>query len=149
MSFEILDTKIINSFRKISVPAARIGLFVVFFWFGLLKVIGLSPATQLVQDLFSHTISFMPFSVFIILFGFFEMLIGILFLFRGFERVAIPLLFLHMITTFMPLFLIPQETWLGFLVPSLEGQYIIKNLVIIAAAIGIAANLQPISRRIT
>ncbi len=89
----------------------------------------------------------MPFSVFIVLFGLFEMLIGLLFLFKGCERVVIPLLFLHMITTFLPLFLIPQETWSGFLVPTLEGQYIIKNLVIIAAAIGIAAHLHPISRR--
>ncbi len=144
MKLRSLDIEIIHFFRKISEPIARIGLFVVFFWFGALKVFGASPATPLVQALFQHTIPFMPFSVFIVLFGLFEMLIGLLFLFKGCERVVIPLLFLHMITTFLPLFLIPQETWSGFLVPTLEGQYIIKNLVIIAAAIGIAAHLHPI-----
>jgi uncharacterized membrane protein YkgB len=128
------------------VPVARFGLFVVFFWFGILKVIGLSPASGLVQQLFKQTIPWMHFSTFIVLFGLFECLIGILFLFRGFERVVIPLLFLHMLTTFMPLYFLPQETWRGFLVPTLEGQYIIKNLVIIAAAIGIAAHLHPLSK---
>ena len=143
MSLSTLDIRIIHFFRDISVPIARFGLFVVFFWFGALKVIGLSPASGLVQALFEHTISFMGFSTFLILFGLFECLIGILFLIRGMERVVIPLLFLHMLTTFMPLALLPSETWSGLLVPTLEGQYIIKNLVLIAAAIGIAAHLHP------
>ncbi len=39
-------------------PMARFALFVVFFWFGWLKVIGLSPASGLVQHLFEQTISF-------------------------------------------------------------------------------------------
>ncbi len=138
-----LDLAIIHFFRKISVPVARIGLFVIFFWFGILKVLGLSPATQLVQDLFEHTISFMSFPTFLVLFGLFECLIGVLFLIKGCERIVIPLLFIHMITTFMPLFLLPSETWQAFLVPTLEGQYIIKNLVVIAAAVGIAAHLHP------
>ena len=125
---------------------ARFGLFVVFFWFGALKVIGLSPASSLVQNLFEQTISFMSFTTFIILFGLFECLIGILFIIPGLERVVIPMLFLHMVTTFMPLFILPAMTWSGFMVPTLEGQYIIKNLVIIAAAIGIAAHLHPLSK---
>ncbi|MBP9748287.1 MAG: hypothetical protein KBD17_01535 [Candidatus Pacebacteria bacterium] len=129
-----------------SVPVARFGLFVVFFYFGILKVLGLSPASGLVQALFEQTISFISFDVFLILFGLFECLIGILFIMRGFERVVIPLLFLHMVTTFMPLFILPEATWSAFMVPTLEGQYIIKNLVIIAAAVGIAAHLHPLSR---
>ena len=141
-----IDVKIIHFFRRVSMPVARFGLFVVFFYFGFLKVIGLSPASNLVQQLFERTISWIPFSTFIILFGLFECLIGLLFILRGFERVVIPLLFIHMITTFMPLFLLPQETWSSFLVPTLEGQYIIKNLVIIATAIGIAAHLHPLSK---
>lgn len=129
-------------------PVARFGLFVIFFWFGLLKVVGLSPASAVVERLFNQTIPFMSFGTFLILFGLFECLIGILFLIRGAERVVIPLLFIHMITTFGPLFLLPQETWSGFLVPTLEGQYIIKNLVIIAVAIGIASHLHPLKKRI-
>lgn len=147
MNIRTFDKELIHFFRRVSVPLARIGLFVIFFWFGLLKVIGLSPATMLVQDLFVNTIPFMPFPTFLVLFGLFEMLIGVLFLIRGLERIAILLLFIHMITTLMPLVLIPQETWSAMFVPTLEGQYIIKNLALIATAVGIASHLHPIPRR--
>jgi uncharacterized membrane protein YkgB len=142
-----IDIKLIHFFRRVSVPLARFGLFVVFFWFGILKVIGLSPASGLVQQLFESTVPFMGFHLFLILFGYFECLIGILFLIKGTERVVIPLLFIHMITTFGPLLLLPSETWSGFMVPTLEGQYIIKNLVIIAAAVGVAAHLHPMGEK--
>jgi uncharacterized membrane protein YkgB len=145
MPVEQIDLRLILFFKRISLPVARFGLFVVFFWFGILKVLGLSPASSLVQALFEQTISFMSFDVFFLLFGVFECLIGILFIIPRCERVVIPLLFIHMIMTFMPLFILPEITWSGFLVPTLEGQYIIKNLVIIATAFGIASHLTPIS----
>ncbi len=144
-AIERLDVSLIKFFRRLSVPAARFGLFVIFFWFGALKVVGLSPASQLVQQLFERTVPIMSFSTFIIIFGVFECIIGLLFIVPGAERVVIPLLFIHMITTFMPLFFLPAVTWSGWFVPTLEGQYIIKNLVIIAAAIGIAAQLHPLN----
>src|SRR3989338_4249210 len=141
-----MDIKLINFFRRISMPFARLSLFVIFFWFGALKVVGLSPASALVQSLFEQTVGFMSFGAFIILFGLFECLIGILFVIPGLERVVIPLLFLHMVMTFMPLFILPEATWSRFFIPTLEGQYIIKNLTIIAAAIGVASHLHPISK---
>ena len=143
--FSKIDTKVISFFRKIYLPFSRFSLFVVFFWFGILKVLGLSSASGVVERLFEQTIPFMSFGLFFVLFGLFECLIGVLFLVRGFERIVIPLLFVHMITTLGPLFLLPEETWVKFLVPTLEGQYIIKNLVIVAVAIGIAAHLEPAS----
>lgn len=146
MSLESFDLKAISFFRRISVPFSRFALFIVFFWFGILKVIGLSPASEVVQNLFNEVMPFMGFPTFLILFGLFECLIGVLFLIKGAERVVIPLLFIHMFTTFGPLVFLPSETWQAFLVPTLEGQYIIKNLVIIAAALGIAAHLNPIER---
>jgi len=147
MRISTFDEKAIRFFKKIAEPIARIGLFVIYFWFGALKVFGVSPADQLVQSLFERTIPFIPFGTFLVLFGFFEMAIGILFLIKGLERIVIPLLFLHMITAFLPLFALPQATWLGFFVPSLEGQYIIKNLALIAVAIGIAAELEPLGEK--
>jgi uncharacterized membrane protein YkgB len=146
MTLQTIDRGIIAFFRRASVPVARFGLFVVFFWFGLLKVLGYSPASGVVQRLFENTIPFMPFSVFLVAFGAFECIIGILFLIKGTERVVIPLLFIHMVTTFGPLVFLPSETWQTFMVPTLEGQYIIKNLVIIAAAIGIASHLHPLAK---
>lgn len=141
-----LDLLVIRLCRKLAEPLSRLGLFTVFFWFGALKVIGLSPASPLVQALFENTMPVMSFSLFIVLFGLLEMLIGIMFLVRGAERAVIPLLFFHMATTIMPLFLLTSVTWSGFLVPTLEGQYIIKNILIIAAAIGIAAHLHPLKK---
>lgn len=146
MSIQKIDSSLINFFRRIFVPSARMGLFIVFFWFGFLKVIGLSPASGVVQRLFENTIPFMEFSTFLVLFGLFECLIGVLFLIKGMERVVIPLLIIHMITTFGPLVYLPEETWQKFMVPTLEGQYIIKNVVLIAAAVGIAAHLHPLKK---
>ena len=147
MSVTTIDRGIITFFRRIFIPWARGGLFVIFFWFGLLKVIGLSPASGLVQQLFEKTIHWIPFPTFLICFGLFEMLIGLLFLFKGTERVVIPLLLIHMVTTFMPLFLLTSVMWTYPFVPTLEGQYIIKNLALIAAAIGIASHMRPLPNK--
>lgn len=146
MTLQNFDSKLIRFFRRLSVPSARFGLFVVFFWFGALKVLGLSPASGLVQSLFEQTIPFISFPTFLIIFGLFECLIGILFLIKGMERIVIPLLLIHMITTFGPLVYLPEESWNGFLIPTLAGQYIIKNLIIVAAGIGIAAHLHPLKK---
>ena len=141
-----LDIHLIHILRKISVPTARIALFIVFFWFGILKVLGLSPASTLVHELFDQMISFVSFDTFYLLFALFECLIGILFLIPGKERVVLPLLLFHMVSTFLPMVYLPNITWQAPWVPTMEGQYIIKNLVVIAAAIGIAAHLHPIRR---
>lgn len=147
MWLERIDTRIIGFCKKMAMPLARFSIFVVFFWFGFLKVIGLSPASGLVQELFYKTISFMQFESFLIGFGVFECLIGLLFLIKGVERVVIPLLFIHLGTTLGPLVLLPSMMWSGFMVPTMEAQYIIKNILIVALAISIASNLSPLSER--
>lgn len=144
MNILTIDHEFIHLLRRLFVPFARIALFVVYGWFGVLKLIGLSPAGPLVHQLFDQTIHFMQFETFYLLFALFEILIGVLFLFPHVIRIAIPLLFMHMITTVMPLFMLPAVTWQGFLTPTLEGQYIIKNFVIMAVAIGIAAHTHPL-----
>lgn len=141
---EKIDSAIISFLRKISMPLARFALFVVFFWFGILKIIGTSPANPMVMDLMHATLPFMTWEVFIVLFSIYEMIIGISFLIPRLERFAIVLLMPHMVMTMLPLIFLPAMTWQGFLTPTLEGQYIIKNLVIIAVAVGIAAHLHPL-----
>lgn len=147
MKMQGIDIKLIRFFRRIAEPSLRAGLFVVFFWFGALKVLGASPAAPLIGELFYKTPFhlLLPLETFILLLGLFECLIGILFVIKGAERIALPLLAFHIITSAMPLFLLPQTTWSAFMAPTLAGQYIIKNIVIVAAAIGIAARLQPIA----
>lgn len=143
--FERIDARIIIFMREISVPASRIALFVVFFWFGTLKVFAYSPANPLVAALLASILPLVIFSQFIVFFGAYEMAVGIAFLIPGLERFAIALLVPHMITTFLPLVLLPQMTWQSFLAPTLEGQYIIKNLLILALAVGVAAHLHIIN----
>ncbi|MBA3733479.1 hypothetical protein H0W91_03855 [Patescibacteria group bacterium] len=126
--------------KHASILVARIALFIIYFWFGILKVIGQSPASDMVHHLLSMTMPFIPFGLFIVLFGLFEMLIGILFIVPGFERWAIIFFFLHMITTTLPLFLM-SEVWSHMLVPTLEGQYIVKNLALLSCVLTIWASL--------
>lgn len=146
MMLRTLDVRLIHFFKRIAIPLARIALFVIFFWFGILKLIGLSPAGPLVHALFDQTITFMPFHIFYILFSALECMIGILFLIPGAERVVLPLLLFHMVTTFLPLVFLPPQTFTRPFVPTLEGQYIIKNLALIACAIGIAAHVHPMRK---
>lgn len=144
----VFDKTVITSFRKLYMPTARVALCTIFVWFGALKVLGLSPATPLVHALFDQTLAgFISFETFYLAFAIYEILIGICFIIPGLERLAIALLIPHMISTSLPLFLVPNITWQQPFVPTLEGQYIIKNLVLIAAAMGIAAQLTPIKNK--
>jgi uncharacterized membrane protein YkgB len=130
---------------EISTFISRAALFVLYFWFGLLKVLEQSPASPLVQSLFDQTIPqifpALSFDMFLVLFGAFEMLVGLLFIIPRAEKVALFLFFLHMITTSMPLFVLPDQIWTQVFVPTLEGQYIIKNLALIACALSVWTSL--------
>ena len=114
----------------------RIPIFIIFFWFGLLKIIDLSPAQQLVKD----TVYWMPFlsaASWTYVIGVWEVLIAICFLFKRTTLIAMILLFLQMSGTFLPLVILPEITFQNSnpFLPTLEGQYIIKNIIIITAAI--------------
>lgn len=146
---EPIDRGIINAFKMMGMPVARLALCIIFFWFGVLKIIGASPANPLVSDLLSVTLPFMSADQFIFSLGLYEMAIGIAFLVPRLERLAIFLLLPHLFVTAAPLWLLKPITWQSAFVPTLEGQYIIKNLLIIATAVGIAAHLEPLHRRAT
>ena len=114
----------------------------IFIWFGILKPFGLSAAIPLVES----TVSWMPlFDVkeWVAIIGWWEVLIGVTFLFKVTTRIAIGLLFLQMGGTFLPLLLLPEVTFQGgnYLLPTMEGQYIIKNLMILSAALVVGASL--------
>lgn len=95
------------------------------------------------MQLQQKTLPFLSFSQFIVLFGLFEVLIGFVFLFPRLIRLAAGLFAFHIITTFLPLIFLPTVTWQGFLTPTLEGQYIIKNVVLVALVVVLIANLNP------
>ncbi len=148
MNIHKLDTKVINFFKRTYIPLARIAFFVVFFWFGFLKLTGASPAEPLAEALVAKTFGAGSFDFLFKLLALIECLIGILFLFPKAARVTIPILFIHMLIVCSPLIFVPELTWKSFAVPTLEGQYILKNLAIIALAFGVAANTQPLPKNV-
>jgi uncharacterized membrane protein YkgB len=121
----------------------RISLGVIFIWLGALKPLGLSP----VNDLITNTVYWVPADIFIPVLGYWEILIGIGLLFRPLIRVALTLLFLQIMGTALPLIIVPEVCFTQFPYGlTLEGQYIVKNLVIISAAIVVGGGLSANSR---
>ncbi len=147
IDYKHIDLKIIALLRRIYLPAARFSIFLIFFWFGSIKLLGLSAASPLAEALTARTIGMAYFEPLFIALSVIECLIGILFLFPKLTRVVIPLLFVHMFLVCSPLILLPELVWQAPFIPTLEGQYIIKNAVVIALAIGIAASTQPLSHK--
>lgn len=143
----MVDEKVIDFFRRTFLPFARVALFVLFFWFGTLKLLSLSPASPLAEALTAQTVGKEYFEVLFKGLSLVECVIAVLFLIPKATRVVIPLLFIHMLVVCAPLILLPSLVWSGFLVPTLEGQYIIKNIVIVAVAIGIAAHTTPLREK--
>ena len=138
-----LDRRCIVFARKAYPLVTRSALFVVFFWFGFIKLLDLSPATGLAMALTDRTVGMSHFETLFNTLAVFECVIGVLFLIPRMVRVVLALVCIHMAVVCAPLLLVPSYTWQGVMVPTMDGQYIIKNVLIIAAAIGLAAHAPP------
>jgi uncharacterized membrane protein YphA (DoxX/SURF4 family) len=143
--FDTIDTRITRWMARHGVTLLRISLGVVFLWFGGLKFFpGLSPA----QDLASRTIEVLSFGVVkpalsIPVLAAWECLIGVGLLTGRFLRATLFLLAVQMLGTLTPLVLFPSEVFTRIpYAPTLEGQYIIKNAVLISAAIVLGATVR-------
>lgn len=141
---EQFDKKVILFLREYYDEISRGALFLIFFWFGLLKIPNISPAGPLVTELLNVTfLNFIDPVFFVQMFGIFEVILAFLILIPKFERITFALLAFHLFTTIMPLFLIPHLVWDGFLIPNLTGQYIIKNVALISLGLVLFARLRP------
>lgn len=131
--FDRLDQLITTWMARYGLVIMRVGLGVVFFWFGALKLVpGLSPADELVRN----TVYFVDPDLFVPVLALWEMLIGLGLVFGKFMRLTLLLLFLQMPGTALPLVILPEVVWTHFPYGlTLEGQYIIKNLVLIGAGL--------------
>jgi len=143
--FARVDAAITHWMAKHGVRLLRISLGVVFFWFGFLKFFpGLSPA----QELATRTMAILTMGtvqpgVAIVVLAAWESAIGLALIFGVFLRATLLLLFVQMLGTITPLFFFPAETFLRIpYAPTLEGQYIIKNVVLVSAAIVIGATVR-------
>jgi uncharacterized membrane protein YkgB len=124
------------------VTLLRTSVGIVFFWFGVLKFF---PALSPAEDLAGRTIAALTFGliepgVSVPALAAWECAIGLGLITGRFLRVTLLMMFGHMSGTITPLFLFPHETWAQFpYAATLEGQYIIKNLVLVSAGLVIYA----------
>jgi len=137
--FERIDRAIAGWMHRWGLLLLRISLAVIFIWFGALKPFRISPADELIEK----TVYWFDPNVFIPILGIWEVLIGVCLLFRPLIRVALFLLLLQMPGTFLPLVLLPETCFTHVpWSPTMEGQYIIKNLVLISAAIVVGSTVR-------
>lgn len=143
--FVAVDTRITNWMAHYSILFLRVSIGIVFFWFGVLKFFpGLSPA----QDLASRTMQILTFGLIpaelaLVILATWETIIGIGLILNVFMRGVLFLLFLQMLGTLTPVLFFPGEVFAIFpIAPTLEGQYIIKNLVLISAGIVLGATVR-------
>lgn len=121
------------------VQALRLSLVVIYIWFGALKLVDQSPACALVEAT-GECVPIIPPKLWVYIMGWGEVTIGILLLFRRTVQLAVSLIFGHMIGACSPLILLPElsfESGYPF-TPTMAGQYMIKNLIIVSAAIAIS-----------
>jgi uncharacterized membrane protein YphA (DoxX/SURF4 family) len=140
-----IDRSLTAWMARHGVALLRVSLGVVFLWFGVLKFFpGLSPA----QELAARTMRTLSLGLLtpegaVTVLAVWESLIGLGLLTGVFLRGTLLLLWLQMLGTITPLVLFPGETFTRFpYAPTLEGQYIIKNIVLISAGIVIGATVR-------
>ena len=122
----------------------RVSIGVIFIWFGVLKFWpGLSPADQLATETIDRlTFGLIPENLARVLLAILETTIGIGLVTGRFMRLTLLLLVGQMVGAATPLFLFPEVTWANPFVPTLEGQYILKNIVLVSAALTIGATVR-------
>ncbi len=143
--FDRVDRTITSLMARFGIFILRVSLGINFLWFGVLKFFpGLSPA----QDLATDTIEILTFGLLqpetsIWILASWETLIGLGLIAGVYLRATLLLLFVQMLGTLTPLILFPAETFAVLpYAPTLEGQYIIKNVVLISAGLVVGATVR-------
>ena len=139
-TYDELDIFITKFMSKWGITFLRYSLGLIYIWFGILKPFGLSPAQELVENTvywFDNPKTFVP------ILGWWEVVIGLTMCIKPLIRVSIFLLFIQMPGTFLPLILLPEVCFNNFPFGlTLEGQYIVKNLIIISAALVVGSTVR-------
>jgi uncharacterized membrane protein YphA (DoxX/SURF4 family) len=143
--YKRLDVAATRWMARNGILLLRMSLGSVFSWFGALKFFpGLSPADELAARTI-ETLSFgaVPPDLSLPGLALWECLIGVGLLTGRFLRVTLLLLFAQMLGTVTPMFLFPHEVFTRIpYAPTLEGQYILKNVVLISAGIVVGATVR-------
>jgi len=124
--------------KRYSLRLLRYSMALIYFWFGILKVIGISP----VEEFVLRSSSWVPVPHFVIVLGIFEMVIGICLFWKPLLRIGLALLFLQLCGTFLTIFLIPEDIFT--IIPyglTLEGEFVFKNLILFSVGLVLASSL--------
>lgn len=143
--FDRIDRAITRWMARYGILLLRVSLGIIFVWFGVLKFFpGLSPAQDLALATIDRlTFGLLPSTVAIYILATWETLIGLGLIFGIFMRATLLLLFAQMVGTIMPIFFFPDMVFTRIpYAPTLEGQYIIKNMVLITAGLVIGATVR-------
>ena len=111
----------------------RLSLGIVFVWFGVLKILGVSPVTGMIQAAYPS----FPEPAFMVFLGVWEVLIGLGFLFNKMIKATVALMWLQMAGIFLCLILVPQLFFQhgNPLILTSDGEFVIKNLVLLASSL--------------
>jgi uncharacterized membrane protein YphA (DoxX/SURF4 family) len=143
--FDTIDRHVTRWMAKHGVTMLRCSIGLIFIWFGALKLVpGMSPADQIATDTtMKLTFGLLSEDFARLALAGLELTIGFGLLTGRFLRVTLLLLFLQMAGTLTPLVLFPDQIWSDFpFVLTLEGQYIVKNAVLISAGFVIGATVR-------
>ncbi len=135
-----VDASIISWLKCYGGRFLRYALAVIFIWFGLLKVINLSPADELV----TKTVYWFNPAWFVPFLGWWEVIIGVCLLLKPLNRLGLFLMALQMAGTFLPLILLPKVVYQNSnpFTLTIHGQYIVKNIVLIGAAMIVGSKVK-------
>lgn len=135
-----VDARLIPFLRRAAIPMLRISLGLVFVWFGVLKVLDVSP----VADLVARTVYWVDPELFVSGLGYFEVFVGVMLLFGWALRLTLALFVLQMIGTFLTFVVLPEVTFRDGnpLLLTVEGEFVVKNLVLISAALVVGTTVR-------
>ena len=140
--FDRLDTGLNRWLVKNSIALLRISLGLIFLAFGALKFFpGLSPIEGLAtRTTGALTLGLVPPSAGLVMIAALEVAIGLCFVTGRFLRVGVWLMGAQMLGAMSPLVLFPGELFAGpFHAPTLAAQYIVKDIILVTAAMVIAS----------
>jgi uncharacterized membrane protein YkgB len=132
-----------NWLAKHSLTLLRLSIGGVFLAFGVLKFFpNLSPAADLAGRTFNElTFGLVPAGVGVIFVAALETTIGVTLLTGRLLRFGLVLLGVAMVGILSPLVLLPETLFRGAVwAPTLAGQYVVKDVVLLAATLALASN---------
>jgi uncharacterized membrane protein YkgB len=145
MNLKHLEMRVLEWKARNGLSILRVSLGLVFIWFGVLKFFpGISAAEEIAgRTIETLTFGFVKPAVSLPILAIWECIIGLGLITKSWPNLILALLYFQMLGTFLPLFFFPDETFNHyFFIPTLLGQYIIKNIVLLSGGIVIGATIK-------